>query len=86
MESYCSQGRKDQNECSQAPGDCFAAGCARLIGVVVNDVRLTRSRYSYYYNSYYYHSYYGSTDKPHNGKRKNSIQTVHVDEMQEEKR
>ena len=59
---------------------------ARLIGVVINDVKMTRSRYSYYYNSYYYHSYYGSTDKPRNGKRSNSKSPVLAEEMQEEKR
>ena len=59
---------------------------ARLIGIVINDVKMTRSRYSYYYNSYYYHSYYGTTDKPHNGKRKNTKNSAPAEEIQEEKR
>jgi hypothetical protein len=54
--------------------------------VVINDVKLTHSRYSYYYNSYYYHSYYGSADQPHKGKRQNIKPPVLAEEMQEEKR
>ncbi len=61
---------------------------ARLIGIVVNDVSFTRSRYAHYYYSYYAHNYYYNSDKPHsrNGKGKVKKNPAPVPENSEEQK